>query len=172
LHGEKVSLLKAIQESPFYRRITPGQSVDCGDRALRVCRLCNVELETGGDGALALRGANRPSQAEIPRTIVFSNLLQTGRQAARRCAAPAALSSAAHPLSAPAGLAAVDESVKEQLRRQFVTLDPVALLKAIRDTQEELSTVGDGGDQPPTRASEDLGAFLDGLAAAWQKPDG
>jgi len=51
----------------------------------------------------------------------------------------------------------VDESVKEQLRRQFVTLDPVALLKAIRDTQEELLTVGDGSDQPPARASEDLG---------------
>jgi len=63
----------------------------------------------------------------------------------------------------------VDESVKEQLRRQFVTLDPVALLKAIRDTQEELLTVGDGSDQPPARASEDLGAFLDGLATAWQK---
>src|SRR5216684_7212774 len=65
----------------------------------------------------------------------------------------------------------VDESVKEQLRQQFVTLDPVALLKTIRDTQQELATGGDGSDQPPAHAGEDLSAFLDGLATAWQKID-
>ena len=64
----------------------------------------------------------------------------------------------------------VEERVKEQLRRQFVTLDPVALLKAIRDTQQELAAC-DAGSQPPARLTDDLGAFLDGLATAWQKID-
>src|SRR5712691_3086926 len=65
----------------------------------------------------------------------------------------------------------VDDTVKDQLRQRFAALDPVALLKAIRDTQQELAAVSDGNSQPPARASEDLSAFLDGLATAWQKVD-
>jgi hypothetical protein len=64
----------------------------------------------------------------------------------------------------------VEERVKKQLRRQFVTLDPVALLKAIRDTQQELAAC-DAGSQPPARLTDELGAFLDGLATAWQMID-
>jgi hypothetical protein len=62
---------------------------------------------------------------------------------------------------------AVDEVVKQQLRQQFAALDPVALLKTIRDTQQELAALSDGNAQPPARASQDLAAFLDGLATAW-----
>ncbi|HJZ17358.1 MAG TPA: transposase family protein [Stellaceae bacterium] len=65
----------------------------------------------------------------------------------------------------------VDETAKDQLRQRFAALDPVALLKAIRDTQQELAAAADGSGQPPARASEDLSAFLDGLATAWQKID-
>jgi hypothetical protein len=65
----------------------------------------------------------------------------------------------------------VEEKLKEQLRQQFAALDPVALLKTIRDTQQELAAVGDGNGQPPARASEDLAAFLDSLATAWQNVD-
>jgi hypothetical protein len=59
---------------------------------------------------------------------------------------------------------AVDEVVKEQLRQQFAALDPVVLLKTIRETQQELNALSDGAAQPPTRTTQDLGAFLDGLA--------
>jgi hypothetical protein len=65
----------------------------------------------------------------------------------------------------------VEEAVKTRLRQQFAALDPVALLKAIRDTQQELATAGDGNSQPPARATDDLSAFLDGLATAWQNID-
>jgi hypothetical protein len=65
----------------------------------------------------------------------------------------------------------LDEVVKDQLRQRFAALDPVALLKAIRDTQQELAAVDDGHGQPPARATDDLNAFLDGLATAWQNLD-
>jgi hypothetical protein len=65
----------------------------------------------------------------------------------------------------------VEENIKEQLRQQFAALDPVALLKTIRDTQQELAVVSDGSGQPPARASDDLSAFLDGLTTAWQNVD-
>ena len=65
----------------------------------------------------------------------------------------------------------VEETVKDQLRQQFAALDPVGLLKAIRDRQQELAALGDGNGQPPARASEDLAAFLDGLATAWKNID-
>jgi hypothetical protein len=64
----------------------------------------------------------------------------------------------------------VDERAKKQLHRQFINLDPVALLKAIRETQQELAAY-DSGSQPPARATDDLSAFLAGLATAWQKID-
>jgi len=65
----------------------------------------------------------------------------------------------------------VDEVIKGQLRQRFAALDPVALLKAIRDTQQELVAVSDGSGQPLARATDDLSAFLDGLATAWQQVD-
>ena len=65
----------------------------------------------------------------------------------------------------------VDETVKGQLRQRLAALDPVALLKAIRDTQQELVAVSDGSGQPPARATDDLSAFLNGLATAWQQVD-
>jgi hypothetical protein len=65
----------------------------------------------------------------------------------------------------------VDETVKHQLRQQFAALDALALLKTIRDAQQELAALSDGHGQPPARTSEDLSAFLDGLATAWQKID-
>jgi hypothetical protein len=65
----------------------------------------------------------------------------------------------------------VDETVKDQLRQRFASLDPVALLKAIRDIQQELAVAGDGRGQPPAPATADLSAFLKGLATAWQQVD-
>ena len=82
----------------------------------------------------------------------------------------AALSRAADALSALLASPLVEERVKEQLRRQFDTIDPVAPLKVIRDTQQELAACDVGG-QPPVRLTHDLGAVLDGLATVWQKID-
>ena len=65
----------------------------------------------------------------------------------------------------------VEEGIKTLLRQQFAPLDPVALLKTIRDTQQELAAMSDGSSQPPARASDDLRAFLDGLGSAWQSVD-
>lgn len=65
----------------------------------------------------------------------------------------------------------VEERIKTQLRQQFAALDPVALLKTIRDTQQQLAALSDGSSQPPERASDDLRAFLDGLGSAWQSID-
>jgi hypothetical protein len=65
----------------------------------------------------------------------------------------------------------VAETVKHQLRQQFAALDALALLKTIRDAQQELTALSDGHCQPPARTSEDLSAFLDGLATTWQKID-
>jgi hypothetical protein len=65
----------------------------------------------------------------------------------------------------------VEDTVKDQLRQQFAALDPVALLKSIPDTQQELATASDGGAQPAARASDDLSAFLDGMTTAWQSVD-
>jgi hypothetical protein len=48
----------------------------------------------------------------------------------------------------------VDETVKDQLRQRFAALDPLALLKAIRDTQQELAALSDGNSRPPARTSE------------------
>jgi hypothetical protein len=58
------------------------------------------------------------------------------------------------------------EPAKQRLRQQFAALDPVALLKAIRDTQQELAALGDGNasPEPPT----DIAVFFDSLASAWR----
>jgi len=58
------------------------------------------------------------------------------------------------------------EPAKQRLLQQFAALDPVALLEAIRDTQQELAAIGDGNalPAPPT----DIAALLDSLASAWR----
>jgi hypothetical protein len=59
----------------------------------------------------------------------------------------------------------IDETVKQQLRKQFAALDPVALLEAIRAAQHELSSfsnrdIGAAG-------SSDPGEYLAAFASAW-----
>src|SRR5713226_5523739 len=68
-----------------------------------------------------------------------------------------------------------DEGVRQALVMLYEAADRIcgkrlrALLPLlIRDTQQELAAVSDSNDQPPARASQDLAAFLDGLATAWQ----
>ncbi len=70
-----------------------------------------------------------------------------------------------HRLLASSGF---DESAKERLRAQFATLDPVDLLKSIRNAQHELATIIDVGadSQPP--ANDDVAAFLKSLSSAWK----
>jgi hypothetical protein len=116
-----------------------------------------------GSGHLGAALPERPALRELLPT-----LLQAEKQAARRRVGAQTLSSAAHPCQRLLASPAVDEVVKEQLRQQFAALDPVVLLKTIRETQQELNALSDGDAQPPTRTTEDLGAFLDGLATAWQ----
>jgi hypothetical protein len=65
----------------------------------------------------------------------------------------------------------VNERLKEKLRQQFKALDPVALLKNLRDVQNELAALADDNSRPPARTSEDLAAFLNGLTTAWQNLD-
>jgi hypothetical protein len=61
--------------------------------------------------------------------------------------------------------AVLDEKVKQQLREQFTDLDPVALLKAIRETQQELIALSDNGTQPTSSPAHS--AYFDGFATAW-----
>jgi hypothetical protein len=56
---------------------------------------------------------------------------------------------------------AVDESVKKLLREQFAVLDPVALLKAIPNVQQQLSEAN------CTAASVVEADYLDAFATAW-----
>jgi hypothetical protein len=63
---------------------------------------------------------------------------------------------------------AFDDLTKESLRVQFATLDPVDLLKAIRNAQRALATIIDGGADAPSPASDNVAAFLKSLSTAWQ----
>ena len=67
------------------------------------------------------------------------------------------------------GLPSVEEAIKERLRAQLDQLDPVRLLKEIRETQQELAGFAARGaapvDQPPP---QDVKMFLDGLSDAWK----
>jgi hypothetical protein len=62
----------------------------------------------------------------------------------------------------------VDEEVKAALRMQFVRLDPVALLQAIRAAQRALADITAHGvvDACPPEAS--IATFLESLTRAWQ----
>ena len=64
----------------------------------------------------------------------------------------------------------LDEASTVQLAEQFLTLDPVALLHAIRTAQEALAGFAATGSAP-SRApgnSQDIDTFVHGLAAAWK----
>lgn len=67
------------------------------------------------------------------------------------------------------GLPSVEEAIKERLRAQLDQLDPVRLLKEIREAQQELAGFAARSaapvDQPPP---QDVKMFLDGLSGAWK----
>ncbi len=60
----------------------------------------------------------------------------------------------------------VDEAVKQRLREQFAALDPVALLKTIRDAQQELSTLS-SRDTGAAASSLAQPEYLSAFATAW-----
>jgi Integrase core domain len=59
---------------------------------------------------------------------------------------------------------AVDEMVKNRLRDQFAALDPVVLLKTIRDVQQQLV---ESNPETCTAASAVQAEYLDAFATAW-----
>src|SRR5216683_1053514 len=60
---------------------------------------------------------------------------------------------------------AVDETVKRRLREQFAALDPVALLKAIRDVQQQLLALSN--HETGAAASPAQPEYLNAFATAW-----
>lgn len=60
----------------------------------------------------------------------------------------------------------VSENVKERLQAQFQMLDPVRLLKYIRDAQTAVIAISQ--NQTPAPLSEDLQDFVRSLATAWK----
>ena len=58
------------------------------------------------------------------------------------------------------------ESTKQQLRQQFEKLDPVLLLKHIRDAQAAVVALSQNITPPPL--SEDMQKFVRSLATAWR----
>jgi len=60
---------------------------------------------------------------------------------------------------------AVDEAIKQQLRAQFAALDPVALLKTIRQAQRELLTLSNRGDGVPLASAQP--EYFAAFATAW-----
>jgi hypothetical protein len=63
----------------------------------------------------------------------------------------------------------VAESIKHQLQQQFELLDPVRLLKHIRDAQEAVVAISQ--DRVPEPLAEDLQRFVSRLATAWQSSE-
>lgn len=59
----------------------------------------------------------------------------------------------------------VAESTKQQLQQQFQQLDPVLLLKHIRDAQAAVVALSQNIAPPPL--SEDMQKFVSSLATAW-----
>jgi hypothetical protein len=60
---------------------------------------------------------------------------------------------------------------KERLEAEFMALDPIRLVAAIRGSQERLATLavhGGNADPPAPISDGGLAAFLSGLDAAWQ----
>lgn len=60
---------------------------------------------------------------------------------------------------------AVDESVKSRLREQFAALDPVELLKAIREAQQELLTLSNRAESVSTAPAQ--AEYFAAFATAW-----
>lgn len=58
------------------------------------------------------------------------------------------------------------EDRKKQLEQQFALLDPVRLLKHIRDAQHSVMAISEKLTPPPV--SEDLQKFVSSLATAWR----
>ena len=61
--------------------------------------------------------------------------------------------------------AAVDETVKRRLREQFVALDPVVLLKAIREVQQQLLALSN--HEIRAAAAPAQPEYLNAFATAW-----
>ncbi len=60
-------------------------------------------------------------------------------------------------------------SVKEQLRKEFASLDPVQLLNQIRQAQEELARLASGASaEQPSQGAVQLAVFVRSLATAWR----
>jgi hypothetical protein len=60
----------------------------------------------------------------------------------------------------------VSSEIKEALKRQMEPLDPVLLLKSIREAQEMLMALSK--DRTPERAAPDASTFVKSLATAWR----
>jgi hypothetical protein len=64
--------------------------------------------------------------------------------------------------------AAVPDVMKDRLRAVAIQLDPLRLLEEIRSVQHHLAALAAGETTHVSRAEGNLGAFLAGLATAWQ----
>ena len=58
--------------------------------------------------------------------------------------------------------------MKEQLRRQFESLDPLELFSQLRQAQEEIVRLEVGADSEPSPAVPKLDHFVRSLATAWR----
>jgi hypothetical protein len=61
----------------------------------------------------------------------------------------------------------ISAEIKEALKRQMEPLDPVVLLKSIREAQDMLMALSK--DRPPETAAPDASTFVKGLATAWRE---
>lgn len=62
----------------------------------------------------------------------------------------------------------VDSGVKQRLRQQFASLDPLELLSQIRQAQEEIARLEAGADTEPGPAILELDQFVRSLETAWR----
>ena len=62
----------------------------------------------------------------------------------------------------------VDPRVKQRLREQFVSLDPLELLSQIRQAQEEIARLEAGADTEPRLTTPELDQFVRSLETAWR----
>jgi hypothetical protein len=60
----------------------------------------------------------------------------------------------------------VPDETKRALKEQFETLDPVLLLKRIRESQESITALSQ--NLTPATTTPDIAAFVSGLATAWK----
>jgi hypothetical protein len=62
----------------------------------------------------------------------------------------------------------VESGVKQRLREQFATLDPLELLNQLRRIQEEIARLEAGADAEPSPAVQELDHFVRSLETAWR----